>query len=354
MKNKVVIILTTFLMASNINLKAQTYYNPREEINITLTIKEPYKPVNYYEIGNNFNNMLQEEVAKREALKRYYDQIYFETKNSVSANTYLTDDNDLNQKILLLQNATLENLDRQNSSLKMGFVKPDDYERNLRTCYYNYINNNQIFLNLCRFKYLKLVEYKSDSLKNVFNSDFKTALKSITNFKVEVNSIEFNVEGLAEYISATEKKSINQLYMFITNVCEGNLALYQSNWKEISLIREEKAKTVQAFNDQWVKMVSEIMVSRDAKLQPLDEKEKKKYLKNEREYLDNILGTPFMNYHFGKGRRFVYQIENNGRKFINITKYETEKVNQRSMANLFYKCISEFCKCGNYDPSLFD
>ena len=69
MKNKVVILLTTVLMAGNIKLGAQTYYNPKDEINITLTIKEPFKPINYYEIGKNFNNMLQEEAARREALK---------------------------------------------------------------------------------------------------------------------------------------------------------------------------------------------------------------------------------------------------------------------------------------------
>ena len=143
MKNKLVIILTTVLIASNINLSAQTYYNPKDELNITLTIKEPYKPVNYYEIGQNFNNMLQEEAARREALKKYYDQIYFETKSSVSRNTYLTNDNTLNDKIMLLQNAALENLDRLNKSLKMGMIKPDNYEMYLKSCYYNYINDNQ-------------------------------------------------------------------------------------------------------------------------------------------------------------------------------------------------------------------
>ena len=101
-------------------------------------------------------------------------------------------------------------------------------------------------------------------------------------------------------------------------------------------------------------MVSKIMDSRDDKLQKLDEKENLEYLKNERKYLDKLLGIDFMNYHFGKGRRFLNQIEINGRKFINMTEYQVEKVNQSSKANLFYKYISEFCNCCNYDPSLFD
>ncbi|MDC1370951.1 hypothetical protein N8289_03825 [Flavobacteriales bacterium] len=354
MRFRIIILLTIVLLLNDLKLSAQTYYNPRNEINITLTIKEPYKPINYYEIGQNFNNVLQEEAARREALKKYYDQIYFDTKSSISMNTYLTDDNTLNQKILLLQNATLENLDRLNGSLKMGILKPEYYESNLRSCYYNYINNNQVFLNLCRFKYLKLAEYKTDSLRNVFISDFNTALTSIIKFNVKSNSTDFTAVGLAESISASEEKSINILYMFITNVCEGNLALYQKNWQEKKIIQQQKANTVKAFNDQWIKMVSKIMNSRDDKLQKLDEKEKRKYLKNERKYLDKMLGKAFMNYQFGKGRRFLYQIEGNGRRFINMTEYEVEKVNQRSKANLFYKYISEFCNCGNYDPSLFD
>ena len=346
--------MTTLAISGDIKLGAQTYYNPTDEINITLTIKEPYTPINYYEIGQNFNNILQEEAARREALKKYYDQIYFDTKISVTANTYFTDENTINQKILLLQDATLDNLDRQNKSLKMGMLKPEYYEQNLRTCYYNYIKNNQVFLNLCRYKYLKSVEYKTDSLRGVFNSDFSIALASISKFNVDAYNTEFVVVGLADSITAPEKKSIGQLFMFICTVSEGNLKQYQINWQEKNLIQQKKAKSVKDFNDQWIKMVSKIMDSRDAKLLALSEKEKVKYLKNERKYLDKMLGGYFMNYNFGKGRRFLNSIERNGRRFINMTEYAVEKINQNSSVNLFYKYISEFCNCGVYDPSLFN
>lgn len=238
MKYKIVILLTTVLVASDIKLSAQTYYNPRDEINITLTIKEPYKPVNYYEIGQNFNNMLQEEKARREALKKYYDQIYFDTKSSVSMNTYLTDDNTLNQKILLLQNATLENLDRLNKSLKIGMIKQENYEMALKSCYYNYINDNQIFLNLSRYKFIKLEEIKNNSLINKFNNDFKTALNSIISFNLENNKSEYRAVGLSEAIAAEDKKSIKTLYSFITNACDGNLEQYKNNWEKRNKISE--------------------------------------------------------------------------------------------------------------------
>ena len=354
MKNKVVILLTTVLMAGNIKLGAQTYYNPKDEINITLTIKEPFKPINYFEIGKNFNNMLQEEEARREALKRYYDQIYFDTRNSVSTNTYLTDDNTLNQKILLLQNATLENLDRLNKQLKMGMVKPENYEMHLKSCYNNYINDNQIFLDLSRYKFIKLAENKNDSLINKFNNDFKIALTSITKFSIEANRREFTVVGLAEDLSANEEKSINQLYGFITNICEGNLAAYQKNWQEKNLILQQKITSATVFNEQWIKMVSKIVDSRSDKLKTLNEKEKLKYLKSERQYLKEKLGEQFINWHFGKGRRFVSGIDIN----INVLIYrlikKDEKVSVNSQVNVFYKSLDEFCNCDIYNPKIFD
>lgn len=232
MRYKIIIVLTTVLIASNTKLSAQTYYNPKYEINITLKIKEPFKPINYYEIGKNFNNMLQEEVAKREALKKYYDQIYFETKSSISTSTYLTDDNTLNQKILLLQNATFENLDLLNKQLKMGMIKPENYEMQLKSCYYNYINDNQIFLNLSRYKFIWLAENKNDSLINKFNNDFKIAMNSIISFSVDYNKTEYRAVGLTETISAEEKQNIKYLYRFITSACEGNLEQFKINWEK--------------------------------------------------------------------------------------------------------------------------
>jgi hypothetical protein len=349
-----IIILTSVLIVAKIKLGAQTYYNPKDEINISLTIKEPYKPINYYEIGQNFTNILQEEAARREFLKRYYDQIFFDTRSSVLSNTHLTDDNTLNQKILLLQNATIEYLDRLNKNLKMGLIKPENYEMHLKSCYYNYINDNQIFLNLSRYKFLKLAENNNDSVINKFNNDFKIALTSITKFSIEGNRTEFTAVGLAEAISAQEDKSINQLYSFITNICEGNLHAYQKNWQEKNLIIQQKILTASVFNDQWIKMAGKIVASRSDKLKSLNEKQKLKYLKSERGYLNEKLGEQFINWHFGKGRRLVYGIDEN----VNILIYrlikKDEKVSVNSQLNIFYKSLNEFCDCGSYDSSIFD
>ena len=61
-------------------LSQTTYYNPSQKLDITITVKEPFERVNYAEIGQNFNNAMQTELAKREALKKYYENIYYETK----------------------------------------------------------------------------------------------------------------------------------------------------------------------------------------------------------------------------------------------------------------------------------
>lgn len=354
MKYKITIVFTAVFIAGNIKLSAQTYYNPKDEINITLTIKEPYKPINYYEIGQNINNMLQEEAAKREALKRYYDQIYYETKNAVYANTYLTDDNGLNHCILSLQNATIDNLQNLNTALKIGRIKPEDYDQKIRTCYYNYIENNQIFLNISRFKYLKLAATETDSLKNIFSREFSTIIKSIIQFNVGFYHTEFIVDGLAESVSATANKNIDQLYYFVTNACDDNLANYQKYWKEIIVKEQQQKKSIKDFNDRWIIMVSKIMNARKDYLNQFNEKEQYEYVKSERKYLDKILGKEFMNKYFGKDRLRYYRINSNGRIFIEMAERQDYKVNKWSPNNLFYMYISEFCKCGNYDPSLFD
>ena len=209
MKNISFCFIVLFLKFNPI-LFCQTYYNPRENINITLTVKEPYKPVNYAEIGRNFNNALNAETARREALKNYYDQIYFETKNSIISGTYLTNDNSINNKILLLQSASIEHLDVLNRLLKNGMKQPSEYESQIRSTYSNYINTNQLFLNVSRYQYNKLNELSNEILKAQFNDRFRETLNSISEFSFNPYGVDFKLTGLI-YPSSNS----NKLYDFI-------------------------------------------------------------------------------------------------------------------------------------------
>ena len=83
----------------------QIYYYPEDDIdvNLTITVKEPFKPINYAELSQNFNDQLQAEVQRREALKRHYDDIAHQTISSIQSSLHLTSDNQINSLILKLQ-----------------------------------------------------------------------------------------------------------------------------------------------------------------------------------------------------------------------------------------------------------
>lgn len=334
---------------------SQTYYNPKDEINITLTIKEPFKPINYSEIGENFNNTLQAEAARRESLKAYYQQIYYETKSSVIGNTYLTDNTDINNKLLLLQNTSIEYIETCNRLLNMGMIKPNEYEYYLRNHYINYVSANQYFLNLSRMNYLKLQELKSDSSISKYNFEFKSALNSIVKFEIQDHNIMFFISGLAESSTSKNVKHINQINQFVSNVCANNYESYKKNWEQKEQERETAVATAKKFNDKWKKMCVEIVNSRRTKLSTFSVKDKTKYLKEERQYLNQKVGESYMNWYFGKGRRFVNSVDLNTSKFINIlSDTEESAVKIDSPANKFYKAISEFCSCGNYNTAIFN
>ena len=86
-------IILIFIFLHSQNSYSQTYYNPKTTLDITIKVIEPYKPVNYSEIGKNINDVIQKELLRRETLKRYYDDITYETQNNILTNTYLNDDN---------------------------------------------------------------------------------------------------------------------------------------------------------------------------------------------------------------------------------------------------------------------
>jgi hypothetical protein len=91
-------------------LSQTTYYNPIQKLDITITVKEPFERVNYAEIGQNFNNAMQTELAKREALKKYYENIYYETKNSIYENSIFTNDYNIDKLIINLQSSAIKKL----------------------------------------------------------------------------------------------------------------------------------------------------------------------------------------------------------------------------------------------------
>ena len=125
---------------------AQIYYNPNQSIDLTVTIKEPYKPINYAEIADNFTSAIKQAAARRDALKRYYDDIAYETKNSIYSNTILTNDYSIDNKILILQQEAIDDIYIKHTLLKSGQLNPRVYENSVRDIYYSFMRANREML----------------------------------------------------------------------------------------------------------------------------------------------------------------------------------------------------------------
>lgn len=280
-----VIFFFTFLFS--LNSYSQTYYNPSNKVDLTITIKESYKPVDYSKIGRDFNTMIQNELQRRENLKRYYDEIYYQTKNSVYSSTVLTSDNSVNSKILMVQQEVIKYLDIYNRLLKNGSMKPEEYESNVRKIYYTYMNNNQVFLQIVQYKYNKDLQLGDQTKINDHNKLYTITLNSIE--KLELNNsgdIEFVLNGLIY-----PNNSSNSLYDFVRSSCEGGYETYKRNWDNKlrdELISIEKNKVV---FDRLFQLRKETFDYRKMIFLKLSEKERKNFRQEEKEYFIQTLGN---------------------------------------------------------------
>jgi len=217
-------LMILFVLISTIAISQKTYYRPQNTLKLTVEIKEPYKPVNWAEIGANFSNSISAEMQRREGLKKYYDDIFFQTRNAIISNTLLTNDNLIDSKLISLQSVINESLNRLNRSLKSGSIKPVNYESQLNKTYYDYLGANQIFVNLSIYKTNKIRTLNNDVKINEFNNIFNELIALISGFENN-NGITFNV---ANPKSPNTYYDINTMYEKLTSLCE--LKLKGSNY----------------------------------------------------------------------------------------------------------------------------
>jgi hypothetical protein len=178
------------LLFWTINSYSQTYYNPRESIDVTITVKEPFKPINYAEISQNFNNEIQRVLAERNARKKYYQDIYYQTKSYINSNSVLTNEYEIDQLIFNLQENFNYRIDAIYSQLTSGRLKENRFESNLRSTYSAYTNANRSLAYLSRFK------YQNQSNQN-FQILFKKVLSHVKGFSVtRYGNVYFVLTGI--------------------------------------------------------------------------------------------------------------------------------------------------------------
>jgi hypothetical protein len=258
-------------------------------VDLTITIKESYKPVDYSKIGRDFNTMIQNELQRRENLKRYYDEIYFQTKNSVYSSTVLTSDNLINSKILLIQSKIIDELDVYNRLLKSGIMKPSEYESNIRSIYFTYMNTNQVFLQIVQYKYNKDLELGDQTKISEHSKLYFNTLNSIKEFKINNSyGIEFILNGLI-YPNRTS----NFLYEFVRSSSEGDFG----NYKDKFDMEEKKKKEKELSQKNEYRRIYDLRRStfdlRGSVISKLNEKEKRNFREEEEKFIKQSIENLF-------------------------------------------------------------
>ena len=282
-------------------LSQTTYYNPSQKLDITITVKEPFKRVNYAEIGQNFNNAMQTELAKRETLKRYYENIYYETKNSIYENSIFTNDYNIDKLINNLQSSAIRKIDVLYTLLTQGQKQPNLYESELKKVYYEYNNGNRQLAYISKYKYQKTNAISSPNDLSEFNLIFEKVINSISSFEFDYQG---NINFELNKILYDGNNSINNILTFVSAVCDKQINLdelkqnYDNKLKD-DLIKErkEKKELAQSFFDFYA--------NRLATLNSLDDKKRVKYLMNELKYVKKNYNHSFCQEYVSKSDKFI-------------------------------------------------
>ena len=273
--------------------RSQTYYNPRETIDINLTIQEPYKPINYNQIGQDFNNTLQAELARREALKKYYADIYYQTKASMYENSILTNDYQIDNLILKLRSTADQHVQGLYNLLTSGQLNPNSFESKIRASYYEYINSNRGLAYLSKYKFQKTNLISSSVDLSEFNLLFDKAINSVSSFNFSYSSSKLNFE-VTEFMYEGNK-SVDGILSYVTMICDKQIDI-----DELKLRLENKLKEDSIKKRQEMKEISESIfgfyATRMNTLNSLTEKEKIKYLKGELKYIKSSTNKYYKNY----------------------------------------------------------
>jgi hypothetical protein len=258
---------------------SQYYYNPKQSIDINITIKEPFKPIDYNKFAEDLNSNLQAEVERRKSIKKYYEDITYETKNSVNLNLILTNNYLIDQIVFNLQASTNNWIDTINSLLNSGMTKPENYENSLKKIYYKFAQANREVAYLSRLKMYKLSSLKTLEEQNNFNQLFDELLNSFGKIRTNENGVFFELISISEY----KNQPIGNLTNFISQIIEGKIdyiALKKSSYEK-KIEEKLKIEKIQRNNIKVMKSWDNLINAREEHLLSLNKKERKKYLRNE-------------------------------------------------------------------------
>lgn len=296
MKNLFAFLAIIFSFTCN----SQTYYNPSQKLDINITVREPFKPINYAEIGQNFNNSIQAELAKREALKKYYENIYFDTKNSIVENSIFTNDYVIDKLIYNLQSSTIKRIDVLYHLLTTGQKQPNIYESELKKVYYEYNNANRQIAYISKYKYQKTNAITSPNDLSEFNLIFEKVINSISSFEFDYQG---NINFEVNQILFNGSKSINNILTFVSMVCDKQINLDELKQSYDNKLKDDELKEKQKMRNLAYSIFG-FYVTRITTLNSLKDDKRKKYLKNELKFIKKRMPNSYMSY-FSKSDDFI-------------------------------------------------
>jgi hypothetical protein len=315
-------LLTLILLSNLFKIYSQNNYyaSPTRKLDITLTIKEPYKPMDWGKFSNDISRQLSEIQKHKEAQKKYLNDILFESINSIHSNTVLTNDNLLNSKLLDVKQKVIDYLNFLNFELNNGRIQPNVYETKLRKAYYDYMGANQLFLNINLYKTNKISELNDSNKREIFINKYEISLKSLESFGISENGITFNLNGLSYNYN-----NLNNLYNFISSSCEGSLDSYKSQWeakknneKKIKLEKEKYDTAIfqkqKSSEVDWHYFKIQVFDSRKDYLNRLSFDEKLEYFKSEKKQVFDYLMSEYT-WSFSTKK----MIKNNVEEYINFS-----------------------------------
>jgi hypothetical protein len=276
MKTYKILFTTVLIIIVNISSYSQTYfgYQPRE--------KDSY--VDYNQVSKDINDAVQKKIQEREALKKYYNDLYYESKNTIESSTQLSNNSIINSKILSMQLSAQSRLNGINLAMQNGTSNISYYESQINSLINNFKSANQIFLNIALYYDSKIRVLNNSSEKDLFEKYFSASILSIRDISFVSYETTFSLDELV-YPDCT----IKNLYHFVSTSSEGKYETYKNDWKEKQLSiqkniekeREEREKKYQGM----VNARRELFTNRTTFMNSLSTENIKKYKKNERKHI---------------------------------------------------------------------
>ncbi len=320
-------LLSFVFLLSCVNVFGQTYYTGKKQtVDVNISVKKPPQQINYAELGQQFTNMMYNNIASREELKKALNEFKNKVSQAIIENTILTNDYLVDGYILKVQNKFLEEINLSYKTVLTGYKAPGSFQQTVEQLSTNYmISNNHL---------IRLKSYLDEKLE--IEPIIENILEHIIEFKIGKNN---SVELVFENIYQEERILINEMVEYIEqfvrdkSLYDRKLTLFQEEKirKELEELKKKRRK------DSIILDGNNFIQRRKDKLELLSMKERQSYFKSEYKFLKSQVSPKTLKWNFGKSKEVEsHQIES-----------LVYRIGERNFFEdvLILKSLRTFCEC---------